>query len=58
MGFSEEVEAELSDWVVEAGGEIPYIDFPGVLDYLVIPPEGVKSQRSQSNRKAKELVSR
>ena len=58
VGFTEEVEQELSDWVGEAGGEIAYMDFDGVLDYLVVPLEGVRSQRSQSNRKAKEIVSR
>ena len=58
VGFTETVEQELSDWVGEAGGEIAYMDFEGVLDYLVVPLEGVRSQRSQSNRKAKEIVSK
>ena len=62
-GFTEQVEQDLNEWVNEAGGEIPYMDFDGVLDYLVLPPEGLTtsqkaSQQAKANRKAKEIVSR
>ena len=62
-GFAEQVEQDLNEWVNEAGGEIPYMDFDGVLDYLVLPPDGLTtsqkaSQQAKANRKAKEIVSR
>ena len=62
-GFTEQVEQDLNEWVNEAGGEIPYMDFDGVLDYLVLPPEGLTtsqkaSQQAKANRQAKEIVSR
>ena len=62
-GFTEQVEQDLNEWVNEAGGEIPYMDFDGVLDYLVLPPDGLTtsqkaSQQAKANRKAKEIVSR
>ena len=63
-GFTEQVEQDLTHRVERrAGGEIPYMDFDGVLDYLVLPPDGLitsqkASQQAKANRKAKEIVSR
>ena len=42
--FSTQSEQDLSDWVTEAGGEIVFSDFDGVLDYLVCPPEGLTNR--------------
>jgi len=61
-GFTWQVEQKLDFRVEKAGGEIPYMDFDGVLDYLVLPPDGLTtsqkaSQRAKANRKAKEIVS-
>ena len=36
-GFDEEYGQDLTDWVTEAGGDIVYTDFSGVLDYLIVP---------------------
>lgn len=42
-GFDEANEADLSDWVGEAGGDLVFSDFKGTLDFLVVPPNGAKS---------------
>ena len=55
-GFPTKTEQELSDWVNEAGGDIVYSDFDGVLDYLVLPPEGLPTGKARPF-KAKEVVS-
>ena len=34
VGFEEEAEQELGEWVEEAGGELVFKDFAGTLDYL------------------------
>lgn len=39
VGFEEEVEAELGEWLEEAGAELVFKDFTGTLDYLVMPVE-------------------
>jgi len=44
VGFNEETQQDLTDWVTEAGGELVYADFTGVLDYLVVPVTGGKSK--------------
>ena len=40
LGFEEEPESEISEWIQEAGGEIIFNDFDGIVDYLVVPAEG------------------
>ncbi len=35
-GLENEVEAELTDWVTEAGGELVNMDYEGRLDYLIV----------------------
>ena len=51
-GFDEEMQQNLTDWVTEAGGELVYGDFSGVLDFLVVPVSG-----GSSKNKYKKLVS-
>ena len=40
VGFEEEAEAELGEWLEEAGAELVFKDFKGTLDYLVVTVEG------------------
>merc|ERR1719186_2088825 len=44
VGFNEETQSYLTDWVTEAGGELVYTDFSGELDYLVTPCTGGNSR--------------
>jgi len=44
VGFNEETQQDLTDWVTEAGGELVYADFTGELDYLVVPVTGGTSK--------------
>jgi hypothetical protein len=37
VGLDEALEAELTDWIGEAGGELVFRDFQGTLDYLLVP---------------------
>merc|ERR1719481_351750 len=53
LGFNEETQQDLTEWVTEAGGEIVYMDFKGTLDYLVVPVEG-----GESRHKARKVVTR
>ena len=36
-GFDEEASQDYTDWITEAGGDIPYTDFVGTLDYFIVP---------------------
>ena len=38
-GFDEETMQDYTDWIGEAGGEIPYTDYDGPLDYFITPPD-------------------
>jgi len=44
VGFNEDTQSYLTDWVTEAGGELVYTDFQGELDYLVTPCTGGTSR--------------
>lgn len=52
VGFNEETQQDLTDWITEAGGELVYTDYTGVLDYLVVPVSG-----GSSRHKYKRMVS-
>eukprot|EP00092_Neocalanus_flemingeri_P010154 GFUD01010944.1.p1 GENE.GFUD01010944.1~~GFUD01010944.1.p1 ORF type:complete len:1552 (+),score=561.52 GFUD01010944.1:76-4731(+) len=52
IGFNEDMQQDLTDWVTEAGGELVYTDYTGVLDYLVVPVSG-----GTSKHKYKKMVS-
>ena len=57
VGFEEEAEAELGEWLEEAGAELVFKDFKGTLDYLVVPIESTPKTASGSSFKAAEVVS-
>merc|ERR1719186_53712 len=44
VGFNEETQSYLTDWVTDSGGELIYSDFSGELDYLVTPCTGGTSR--------------
>jgi len=46
VGFNEETHQDLSEWISEAGGDLVYSDFQGVLDYLVVPVSGGTSKHN------------
>ena len=52
-GFDSETESELSDWVLEAGGEIVSKNSSKIVDFMIVPfnSDVIKS------KKAKEVVS-
>ncbi len=54
IGFNEETEIDLCEWVTEAGGEFVYKDFVGTLDYLIVPVMGTNKTH---DFKTKEVVS-
>lgn len=56
VGFDCDAEAELSDWVNEAGGDIVFSDFGGLLDYLVVPPEGCCKPGGASSLKLQQCL--
>lgn len=42
LGLEAEQEQELVEWITEAGGEVVFSDFTGIVDYLVTPVIGNK----------------
>ena len=39
-GLGEEQEQELAEWIAEAGGEVVFSDYTGIVDYLITPVTG------------------
>ncbi len=57
VGFQEEAESELGEWVSEAGGEFVFRDFKGILDYLVVPVDVDEGEVvKKSGFKARQVV--
>ena len=50
-GFDEETLQDYTDWITEAGGDIPYTDYTGVLDYFIVPVD--KDMESKHEYKLK-----
>jgi hypothetical protein len=53
-GFDSEVEDDISDWIVEAGGEIVRLDSLNPVDFCIVPingspPPEVKSREVVTN---------
>lgn len=53
-GFDSEVEDDISDWVVEAGGEIVRLDSSTLVDFCIVtingsPPATIKSREVVTN---------
>ena len=40
LGFPEQRQQELSDWITEAEGDLAYSDHQGKVDYLLVPMTG------------------
>lgn len=51
-GFDTETEDDISDWVVEAGGEIVPSSFSGIIDFCIVTINGFPPVKL----KAKEVV--
>lgn len=51
-GFDEEAAQDYTDWITEAGGDIPYTDFVGTLDYFIVPVD----KEVSSKHKFKHIV--
>ena len=49
LGFPENRQQELSDWITEAEGDLVYIDHEGRVDYLVVPITGFEG-KSRSHK--------
>ncbi len=56
VGFGEDAESDLGEWVNEAGGEFVFRDFKGLLDYLVVPMDGAADVAVKSGFRAREVV--
>ena len=53
VGFEEEAEAELGEWLEEAGAELVFKDFAGTLDYLVLTIERGSAAKSGYDKMTK-----
>jgi len=56
IGFKEEELQDYTDWITEAGGEVVYTDFDGILDYLIVPVEKIDLSDKYQPYQYKRLV--